>query len=63
MDNYGQSAIEYLLLIGGAVLVAAIVLAILVKTTGVGKQSAEEATTSYTGEWEKLHEEIETTEE
>ncbi|MFH1239998.1 MAG: class III signal peptide-containing protein [Candidatus Diapherotrites archaeon] len=38
MDNKGQGALEYLLLIGGAVLIAAIVIVILnsLGTTGVG---------------------------
>ena len=33
MDNKGQGALEYLLLIGGAVLVAAIVVAVLANIT------------------------------
>ncbi|MBN2067987.1 MAG: class III signal peptide-containing protein [Candidatus Diapherotrites archaeon] len=34
MDGKGQGALEYLLLIGGAVLVAAIVIALITGTTG-----------------------------
>ncbi len=34
MDNRGQGALEYLLLIGGAVLIATIVLLIIIGSTG-----------------------------
>lgn len=34
MDNRGQGALEYLLLIGGAVLIATIVLLIIISTSG-----------------------------
>lgn len=34
MDNKGQGALEYLLLIGGAVLIATIVLLIIIGSTG-----------------------------
>ncbi len=34
MDNRGQGALEYLLLIGGAVLIATIVLIIIIGSTG-----------------------------
>ena len=34
MDNRGQGALEYLLLIGGAVLIATIVLLIIISSTG-----------------------------
>ena len=34
MDNRGQGALEYLLLIGGAVLIATIVLLIIIGTSG-----------------------------
>lgn len=34
MDNRGQGALEYLLLIGGAVLIATIVLLLIIGSTG-----------------------------
>lgn len=38
MDNRGQGALEYLLLIGGAVLIATIVLLIIIGSTGSTNQ-------------------------
>ena len=40
MEEKAQGALEYLLLIGGAVLVAAIVLALLSGMAGSGKEAA-----------------------
>ncbi len=40
MDNKGQGALEYLLLIGGAVLIAAIVIVVLNSLAGEGAGSA-----------------------
>ena len=40
MDNKGQGALEYLLLIGGAVLIAAIVIVVLNSLAGSGSNSA-----------------------
>lgn len=50
MDNRGQGALEYLLLIGGAIVVAAIVITIMLSTAegscaDVRAQCIEEATT------------------
>ena len=43
MDEYGQGALEYLLLIAGAVLVAAVVIYLLGSMAEKGKTSAEDA--------------------
>lgn len=43
MDNRGQGALEYLLLIGGAVLVAAVVLALLLGFAQTGQNTANTA--------------------
>ncbi len=42
MDNNGQGALEYLLLIGGALLLVAIILALLGTFSGQGKNQANE---------------------
>ncbi len=39
MDSRGQGALEYLLLIGGAVLIATIVLLIIIGSAGQGKNT------------------------
>ncbi len=41
MNNKGQGALEYLLLIGGAVLVAAVVLSLVTNLTDLGKSTTE----------------------
>ena len=43
MDNKGQGAVEYLLLIGGAVLIAAIVIVLLTSFGATGQNVAEQA--------------------
>ncbi len=43
MDSKGQGALEYLLLIGGAVLIAAIVISVLTTMSGQGKNTAGNA--------------------
>ena len=43
MDSKGQGALEYLLLIGGAVLIAAIVISVLTTMSGQGKNTATNA--------------------
>lgn len=43
MDSKGQGAVEYLLLIGGAVLIAAIVIVVLTGLGGMGSNSAKNA--------------------
>ena len=44
MNKKGQGALEYLLLIGGAVLVAVIVIVLLLGVTNTGKKSTAETT-------------------
>ena len=44
MDNKAQGALEYLLLIAGAVLVAAIVIVLLSSLAGTGKHQVEHST-------------------
>lgn len=46
-NTKGQGALEYLLIIGGAVLIAAIVLAIMVKSAGTGKDSTNQSLNDY----------------
>lgn len=46
-EQTGQGAMEYLLIISGAVLVAAIVLMVLLQSTGTGKEQIENAQSSY----------------
>ena len=41
MDKKGQGALEYLLLIGGAVLVAVIVITLLLQITSQGEEGTE----------------------
>ncbi len=41
-DYKGQGAIEYLIIIGGAILIAAVVLSILLVTTNKGKEKAND---------------------
>lgn len=43
MDNKAQGSLEYLLLIGGAILVAAVILALLFGFLQTGSQSAGDA--------------------
>ncbi len=51
MDNKAQGALEYLLLIGGAVLIAAVVIVIL---TGLAGNNPEHATNRYHTEYNRL---------
>ena len=46
MDSKGQGAVEYLLLIGGAVLIAAIVIVLLTIFSGPSQTEAHRAVTS-----------------
>ena len=43
MDSKGQGALEYLLLIGGAVLIAAVVISLLVSLGGAQQNTARAA--------------------
>ena len=43
MDSNGQTAIEYLLILGGAVAVAAVVIALLANLTQLGKNQTDDA--------------------
>ncbi len=53
MDNKAQGALEYLLLIGGAVLIAAIVIVILTSLAGPGKTT--NALGRYNNEYNTLY--------
>jgi len=53
MDNKAQGALEYLLLIGGAVLIAAIVIVILTQLAGPGQ--AQNALHRYNEEYNELY--------
>jgi len=44
-ETKGQGALEYLLIIGGAIMIAAVVIAIIVKVGGSGKTAADGAST------------------
>lgn len=44
-DKKGQGAVEYLLIIGGAILIAAVVIAIIANTGSKGKGNADAANT------------------
>jgi len=46
-EEKGQGALEYLLLIGGAVLVAVIVISLLLSLTGQAKQEAQSQFTRF----------------
>jgi len=46
MDNKAQGALEYLLLIGGALIVAAVVIALAMNLMGSGKTVATNASTA-----------------
>lgn len=48
MDNRGQGALEYLLLIGGAVLIATIVLLIIIGSTGTTENVINSNFTEFT---------------
>lgn len=54
MDNKAQGALEYLLLIGGAVLVAAVVIGILAGIAGPQRNVVEEANVEITQAQENL---------
>lgn len=54
MDNKGQGALEYLLLIGGAVLIAAIVIVILNSLGTTGKSASNNAEIIVTNRIEQL---------
>jgi uncharacterized protein (UPF0333 family) len=55
MDNKAQGALEYLLLIGGAVLIAAIVIVILTSFAGPGDTT--NAKNTFHTKWENLYHE------
>lgn len=48
-DDCGQGAVEYLLIIGGAILIAAVVIAILANTGENAKNTANNASQDYNG--------------
>ncbi len=54
MDNRGQGALEYLLLIGGAVLIAAVVISLLVSMAGQGTNSADQASHALSQSYHEL---------
>lgn len=47
MDSKGQGALEYLLLIGGAVLIATIVLVVIVTSTGSANDIVNQQTIGF----------------
>lgn len=47
MDNKGQGALEYLLLIAGAVLIAAVVIMIVLGMVGTGNDIANERVNAF----------------
>ena len=47
MDNKGQGALEYLLLIGGALLLAAIVLTVLAQLSGGSKNQTNNSINTF----------------
>ena len=50
MDSKGQGALEYLLLIGGAVLIATIVLVVIVTSTGSANTVVNDQLTGFNDE-------------
>ena len=54
MDEKAQGALEYLLLIGGAVLVAAIVLTLMAGLAGTGQSAGTDGNTSVSDQFNIL---------
>ncbi len=54
MDEKGQGALEYLLLIAGAVLVAAVVIYLLSTMAGEGKEASTNSLNTATGGLESI---------
>ena len=48
-DTKAQGALEYLLIIGGAILIAAIVIGVLVQTAGTAKDTTGNAISDFNG--------------
>jgi len=55
MNCRGQGALEYLLLIGGAVLIAAVVISLLVSMATTGKNTATSAGHTIANKYQELN--------